>query len=298
MTDKKMLFIIGNPRSGTSLLRIMLTNHSLVCIPPECGFIQWWHGKYGDWSAKDSRNPARIKDYIDDLRTSRKIETWQLDFASLYERIEQERPEQYPSLCKIVIGHYAESHGRQVALVGDKNNYYVRHLDLLVRIFPDARFLCLIRDGRDVACSYKALKNVRSSSKYRPELPSDTSAIARQWTRNNENIVEKIRQEAAVSSKVIRFEDLVTDTSKTLTEVCDWLEIDLESRMLRYAESENGTNDEPGEFLAWKKKTLRKPDPSSIGKFRSLLSEAEVRQFELIAGKTLQKFDYPTETIG
>ena len=40
------LFIIGNPRSGTSLFRIMLSCHPEIIVPPECGFIQWWHDKY------------------------------------------------------------------------------------------------------------------------------------------------------------------------------------------------------------------------------------------------------------
>jgi hypothetical protein len=56
MVNKKQVFIIGNPRSGTSLLRIMLNSHSSMVVPPECGFIQWWYQKYKDWPSNYTIN--------------------------------------------------------------------------------------------------------------------------------------------------------------------------------------------------------------------------------------------------
>lgn len=287
-----MLFIVGNPRSGTSLLRLMLTNHPQICVPPECGFIQWWHGKYGDWSTSDATQNGRVQKYIGDLKTSRKIETWALDFESLAERIRKSAPGDYATLCREVIGHFAASSGRSVRYLGDKNNYYVNHLALLKVLFPKARYLCLVRDGRDVAVSYKRLKDLRSESKYKPVLPTEIDEIALQWSENNERIARQLHEDSAVDSEFIRFEDLILNGRTVLSEVCDWLGIEFNDSMLQYPERKEGRHDEPEEFLKWKKKTLNPPDPSSLGKFREELSAAEIAEFESTAGNTLLKFGY------
>jgi len=64
------LFILGNPRSGSSLFRIMLSLHPDICIPSECGFIQWWYNKCRDLSLKETK--TKVKEYITDLATSKK----------------------------------------------------------------------------------------------------------------------------------------------------------------------------------------------------------------------------------
>ncbi|MGB0789818.1 MAG: sulfotransferase, partial [Marinirhabdus sp.] len=71
------VFILGNPRSGTSLLRLMLNQHSSIVAPPESGFSLWWLHKYGNWCKADNA-PQKINGFIDDVLSSRKIETWHL----------------------------------------------------------------------------------------------------------------------------------------------------------------------------------------------------------------------------
>ena len=46
-------FILGNPRSGTTLLRLMLNSHPKLGVPPECGMIQWWNEKYKNKNLQD-----------------------------------------------------------------------------------------------------------------------------------------------------------------------------------------------------------------------------------------------------
>ena len=44
-----MFFILGNPRSGTTLLRVILHSHENIIVPPECGFLTWLYKDYYDW---------------------------------------------------------------------------------------------------------------------------------------------------------------------------------------------------------------------------------------------------------
>lgn len=298
MTSKESLFIIGNPRSGTSLARLMLTNHPAICVPPECGFIQWWKDKYSDWTVADSLDGKRVREFVADLETSRKIETWSMCFDSLSDKLFERKPASYPALCREVIRHYAEENGRRVLYLGDKNNYYVEYLKLIVGLFPEAKYLCIVRDGRDVACSYRGLETIKTQSRYRPTLPTGIEKIARHWTSNNLKIVRHLLDPEWVDSKVVRFRELVTNSREVLEDVCEWLGLEYDRAMLSYAESDFGTHDEPEEFLAWKEKTIQAPDPSVVGKYVRQLGPDEIRRFEEIAEPVLRRFGYDLNSRG
>ena len=77
------LFILGNPRSGTTLLRRIINAHSLYCVPPECGFVQWLYDKYGHWKQELVSNREFVDSFLTDLEKCRKIETWNLDFMAI-----------------------------------------------------------------------------------------------------------------------------------------------------------------------------------------------------------------------
>jgi hypothetical protein len=177
------VFLIGNPRSGTTMFRLMLTAHPAIAIPPECGFAVWWWRKYETWSEALATDD-RIHEFVSDLRQSRKIETWELDYAALTEEIRSRRPASYETLVSIVYERYARQQGRTIRRWGDKNNFHIRRISDLRIIFPDAVFLHLVRDGRDVACSYRELAKRELKSKYAPDLPSDVVGIATEWRDN------------------------------------------------------------------------------------------------------------------
>lgn len=273
MNKTQQLFVIGNPRSGTSLLRIMLNSHSAIVIPPECGFIHWWYKKYKNWNSKSS-----ITEFITDLKTSKKIETWQLDFEALASFLETQKIETYNELVFLVVSFYGSSiHQKQNPLVlGDKNNYYIDHLDTLQRIAPDSKFLIIIRDPRDVYCSYKGIAELNTKSIYVPKLPQSIENFTENWKNNQSEILKFIKTLDSEQFTVINYEDLVLESESNLRKVCEFLDLEFEEKMLHYYE----TNDEPAALLDWKKKTLRPPDPSSIGVFKKRLSSIEIDAIE------------------
>src|SRR3989338_6176614 len=105
---KSPIFIIGNPRSGTTLLRLMLTCHQHIVIPPECGYMIWWYEKYKDWKGDDSGE--RLNNFLDDLFISKKFETWNLQRKALKEFLMGRDNKTYPDLVSSIYEYY----GRQL----------------------------------------------------------------------------------------------------------------------------------------------------------------------------------------
>lgn len=288
MKRYRSFFILGNPRSGTSLLRAMLNNHNKISIAPECGFIQWWNEKYGDWNAEDSTDEDRISAYLKDLSSSRKIETWDLNFEYLHDLIYEIQPENYRELSQTVQLQYALKYDKSPEIFGDKNNYYIKHLAGIKSIFSQAKFLGIIRDGRDVACSYLKLNNLETDSPYKPDLPSSIKEIASEWVKNNELIINFSEELDIDQFCWIKYEDLILKPQESLLKISNFLDVAYDEDMLLYHEK----NSEPTETLDWKKKTRQKPDKSNIGKYNSELEPSEIEIFNRLSEDMLKKFSY------
>lgn len=287
--DYPPLFIIGNPRSGTTLLRLIINAHAQFVVPPECGFIQWLFSSYKGWTATWCRDAGKVNKFLVDLANCRKMETWHLDMDELEKRIQVTEPASYAELCNTVLAQYMAQEKPEAVRWGDKNNYYIQHTDTLQSIFPHARFLCIVRDGRDVACSYQELINrANKSSTYYPNLPYDISEIAREWASNNQVIKNLITSEKA---SWVRYEDLVHKPEEAIREICAFLAVPFESRMLDFHTEKSAG--EPKEMLAWKEKTQSAITVSQTQRYKKDLSEKEVFAFEEQAAVFLDFFGYP-----
>jgi Sulfotransferase family len=281
-------FVLGNPRSGTSLLRIMLNNHRQIASPPECGFSQWWLRKYMDWNQEDGKNESRIISFVQDVLTSKKIETWNFEQQELIDFIKSKSPLDYGQLVETVYVAWSNKSSKFPDALVDKNNYYIHHLPDLVRIWPDAKFVFLIRDGRDVACSYLAIKSLETDSPYKPKLPFKVDDIAKEWTSNNQNILNFLEGPESRSFIIVRYEDLINEPEVTLSRISHFLGFEMDSDMMDYYKN----NDEPASTLDWKKKTLERPDVNNVGKYFELLTKDEISIFNNTASQLLMKFGY------
>lgn len=288
----KNLFILGNPRSGTSLLRLMLDSHSKIVVPPECGFLLWLEKDYGNWEANDLKTD-RVQAYIKDLQASKKFETWNLSDVVLMETINLERPKNYEELSQCVYLAYAKKSDKKPLVLGDKNNYYIQHLEQLDNLYSKKYILHIIRDGRDVSTSYRGIDAISNNFKYKPKLSKDIDDIAEEWQQNNLRIHDQFGH--LPNYMFIKFEDLLTNTKVTLNNIMHRLGLDFDEGMLTYYERNKLLQSEPKETLAWKKKTLEPLDTSVIGKYKKELTLEEIESFNITAKKALKLFDYAVE---
>ncbi|WXG52261.1 MAG: sulfotransferase [Candidatus Sedimenticola sp. (ex Thyasira tokunagai)] len=110
-----------------------------------------------------------------------KIDTWNLCKHDVSKKIYSLQPENYAELCAAIYSAYADKAGKGYEYWGDKNNYYLNHLNELINVYPNAKFLHIVRDGRDIACSYREVMTNKSTSPYAPELETQIQDIAHIW---------------------------------------------------------------------------------------------------------------------
>ena len=137
------IFIVGCPRSGTSMLRDLLRSHARLTFPPESYFIPPFYRAYGD--PRDAAEARRLASRILQLRwvRSRQVPLEPESFADCR------------SFREVVCRLY-EAWARQENKPrwGDKTPHYAAEIPLLAKLFPNAKFIHIYRDGRDVAMSW------------------------------------------------------------------------------------------------------------------------------------------------
>ncbi|MBO1520735.1 sulfotransferase [Oceanisphaera pacifica] len=280
ISNKKQFFILGNPRSGTTLFRLMLNSHPDIIVPPECGFAEWFINDFSDVIL----NKKTYRTFAEAVCKCRKFETWGVSYDDLIKVIYYYSPKSYMDLCTCVYLSYANKFNKKPLLIGDKNNYYINKVERLSVFFPSSKKIFIIRDGRDVASSYFKLAKISRESRYFPELSDSISEIAYQWLKSA-NSALKYKSKGAI---IIRYEDLIANPEVVLNDVCCYLNISYSPIMLKYYES----NDEPVEFLAWKEKTQRAIMPENKGGYLTELTRHQIREFEVVAGPALKIFGY------
>ncbi|MEJ5302590.1 MAG: sulfotransferase [Bacteroidales bacterium] len=146
--EKQIFFIVGRPRTGTTLLRSILNAHPAVIVPPECQFIINLSKKYAgicNWPE------ALLNKFISELYNQWKFDTWPLDHQLLQQNLLSLKGQTtYATICKTIIQTYGSKKDlARVTHLGDKNPGYSMYLENIIKIFPDAKMIFMLRDPRD-----------------------------------------------------------------------------------------------------------------------------------------------------
>jgi sulfotransferase family protein len=277
-------FICGATRSGTTLLRLMLDAHPRMAIPGETHFVvpmikvSWRRARGADELATMIVDSDRWGDF-------------HLDEDELRARFRALDPLNCADAVREFFRLYAEQQGKP--RWGDKTPGYVRSMRLLQKVLPEARFIHIIRDGRDVALSLVP----------RSWGPSTVAEAADNWRRR----IEVARRQRPFLDHYleVHYEELVTDTEAVLRRVAEFIELDYDPAMLRYHER-------AGERLAEKARDLTKPwgtisaasrieshalaerppQADRIALWRTRMSDDDRREYESIAGPALVSAGY------
>lgn len=284
------VFIIGNPRSGTTMLQLMLTSNPGIFVPTECGFLVFLYEKYKDFSG----NTNEIKKFVEDVFCARKIELWNITFEGTLNYLMYKKPKTYKELSSGIYEYYGKCYYPGIYRWGDKNNFYLNHIEDINRIFPSAQYIHIVRDGRDVACSYKDMSPLKNL-KYAPNLPDKINEISLHWKNN----IEKVRLsfDDIGWGKVIeiRYEDLVNNSTDTLKSVCSFLQLQYSDAMLKFNQNNTEKGLVPKEFEAWKSMNKQEVSTLRINRWKNELTKNEVYLFESIAKDILAQYNYNLE---
>jgi hypothetical protein len=238
------VFLVAAERSGTTLLRTMLDSHPQIAWPSEFDYAL-------DWPAEQGAEWPDLVDFWSRLAESRAVRQ---------ARIRIDPALRFPALVRSLYDqHRSRTRERIVGVTAH------RHFERLLRLWPDASFIYLLRDGRDVARSWV-----------------ENGAAGNVWTASQEWLAAE-RSWRAVAAQVpaerkleVRFEALVTAPERELARICAFLGVEESRDMLDYPAR---TSHEP-------------PDPRLVERWRLRLSRREVALLEASLGAALRERGY------
>lgn len=279
-------FVVGVNRSGTTLLRMMLDAHPELTMPPETHFVP----ELIDLAESGEATPEALVATITKQREWGDFGVGEDELLDAFGAIE---PLNAGDALRAFYSLYAARIGKP--RWGEKTPIYVKSIRKIGRALPEARFVHVIRDGRDVALSIRdrAVK----------EHPIDR--IAERWVRR---IGQARRQSKHVPHyKEVRYEQLILETEPTLRGVLDFFELPWDDAVLDYHRQSAGRLEEMKRELpadgkretlsverrmATHARTTQAPDPSRVSRWREQMDREDRRLFESIAGELLAELGY------
>ena len=218
--QEQPVFLVGCGRSGTTMLRLMLDSHPLLAIPGESNFIRYrWADRRAYWS-KDRFLPQRL---LEDILADDNFRRWGDP------RRRCERSSSHPSSPRAspTSSRHRFAHTRiaTASLVGGtRHPSYVLSIPAIAGLFPDAKFVHLIRDGRDVALSYLGM----------PMFEGGIWHAAWRW---RDWVTAGIRSGRSLGPEryiEVRYEELVAQPETELRGLCTFLGLEFDERMLSF----------------------------------------------------------------
>jgi len=271
------VIVLGVRRSGTTLLRVMLDRHPVLAVPDESYFVPQL--------ARRHRAPVDPASFVDDLRRLPTLVEWGLTPDAVAERLR-------PGLTTgeaiaAVFAAYAAA--RDKPRWGDKTPLYMQHLPLLERLFPDAVYVHLIRDGRDAALSFLSVPPGIMTAGW--GHPRDAAGFACQWAT-------EVRAARALGERVgrgrcldVRYEALVADPDMELRRVCGFAGLEYDAGMLGYVGNTESARKEH-------QQRLNEPPRVGVRDFRTEMSVADRAAFEVVAVDLLDSLGYEVDARG
>jgi Sulfotransferase family len=260
------VFIVGCPRSGSTMLGAMLGGHPEAICPPEAQFII-------DCMPASNLSAVDASTVLDHITRHWRFRVWPFRLESRTEMATMS----YRSLIEWVVAQYAIAHGRPAPKVWIDQSIFVRHISKLLQVFPDARFIHLVRDGRAVAASIIPLD----------WGPMGVLSAAQHWI---EHLAHGFAAEATLGAdRIIRvhYEGILAEPEATMKRISSFLGIEFCPAMLVPA------------GLALPAHTRRQHtligaplDPKRVDAWRHSLTKREIEIYEAVAGDLLPLLGY------
>ena len=282
--------MVGVARSGTTLLRLMLDAHPELAIPPETHF-------FSRVVRACERSSAPHAEALEVITSHRRWPDFGIDAEDLRKRFASHRRLSAGDAMREFYGAYIERHGK--TRWGDKSTNYIRKMRPISKRLPEARFVHLIRDGRDVALSLVAVH-------FGPE---NVAEAAEKWSSE---IARARRQAPSLPHYTeVRYEDLIADPEPVLRQICEATDLPWDDAMLDYQERAGERIAEivrdfgkeeaeavPADVRAAHQANVSKPLQNRAARWRTEMAADDLAVFERIAGPMLDELGYERASAG
>jgi len=284
------VFIVGTPRSGTTLTARILARHPRLFMPGECHFFGDIYNRRREIG--DLAEPAARQRLLQRLRTlygryNEPDDQARVDalVASSDFLRDGELPADYARALDYFMGVPMRAEGK--ARWGNNVPRDLFHVEDIARLYPQAQFIACARDIRDFLNSYKNRWRVtadeqreRLQSLYHPVL---TSLL---WRASMRRVPALRRELGPERFHVVRYEDLVARPEEVVAAICEFLGENFEEQMLEVQYSNSSTGAAGGGIGA-----------GSVGAWREGLAVEEVWLAQHIGAAPMVALGYRPEAV-
>jgi hypothetical protein len=292
-------FVVGVPRSGTTLARLMLDSHPELAIPAETHFIPNLVARWRELEGSDAGVDERVANCLELITSHPRFGDLDVEAGELEEHLAKIRSPGLPNLARCV--HVVYASGRGAKRWGDKTPGYLVKMRRIAKVLPEARFVHVIRDGRDVAVSMAGVS----------WATDDVAVAARRWKRRIRTARRHARRLPPGTYTEVRYEDLVSDAEPELRKVAAFAGLGWDSAMLDYhADAAERMKSVGRDIERARGGTITAAERRSqhalvaeplrrdrIGRWRAEMDPEDLRRFEEVAGDLLEELGYPIGTV-
>ena len=276
------IFIVGANRSGTTLLRLILNAHSRIAIPDELiYFDSYLAGVPIEQWRSPGLNAEAYAAFVDHFLTETCTPLDGLDHTALRNRILSDGPHNFRHPYRLALEAWAQHHGK--ARWGEKTPGNLFFADVIHDMFPDARFIYMVRDPRAGVASMQKVSF----------FPQDVvfNALSRQKhaTVGRALLHRHVPDDQRMT---LRYEDLVREPEHAVRTVCAFLDEPFEPGMLQFhREAEQYMKDEAAS--AYNASATRPISDEHIDRWRDRLDADAIALVETVCRDEIHAFDYP-----
>jgi hypothetical protein len=272
---RRFFFILGSPRSGTTLLQSMLTQSPQVTVPPETQFLAITHRRRREFGPIESdRGWERATEAV--VQRNERID-FPIESGLLRERLlaTSSGERSYKTMLSIWLNLCAEEAGATV--VGEKSPVHSAYVDRLLEMFPDTRFLQIVRDPRDVAMSQREV------------FGRSLFEGAFRWRLDQRALLRHVDRLGQGRFTYVRYEDLIAEVEPTVVRLCEFLDIEFVPSMLDPSKrkSRGFASDADHKLL-----TLQPVTRSRIARYKGKLTVGEIGEVQAVCGGLMTRFGY------
>jgi hypothetical protein len=262
---------------------MILSSHSRICIPPETWFLIDLVREYGATGQR--------LEQVDAARAALTVTShprWRnlgLDSSAVLARLTALDRPTVREIADTVFKILADAAGKP--RWGDKTPPYVQIVPQLAELYPEAKFIHLLRDGHDVAMSFRDLRWARNGSRW-------IHYAAEEWMEAIDAMSPLPLGEDRLIE--VRYEDLVRETEATTHRICEFLGERFESEMLHWEQGVAGKIPERERHIHTK--LLRRPRLDDIHRWRTKMGAVETLLLEAYIADRLRSRGYSVRFDG
>jgi hypothetical protein len=282
------LFIVGCPRSGTTLLQRLVDAHPNVAVTPETHWIPRWF----DQRPRKGITPDGLatKKFLRKLISHPRFLELGINPGVVRKMIKGNLQAPYDRLVCSLYDLYGQRRGKPI--VGDKTPGYARDLPTLHLLWPAARFVHLIRDGRDVCLSILNWERARSwtaddgAARFRTWSLDPVGTAALWWEWHVRLAREAVEQFGSEFYFELRYEFLVAHATGQCQALCEFLGVPYDDQMVQSYQARATTGLDQDPKHPWI------PITPGLRDWETQMSPEDVERFEAFAGAMLDELGY------